>query len=322
MKMNGIFKIMVMLATFSLVSCSDEDDLKPSESLGIPEMFSPAADADARVKEMYNDYGLWVRMDFTDWHEVTNAYLYEDVNNRMGATMIDDTCRENAIIFSQTLLSNVSKEFAKAYFPLELFFVKTYNGSWWAADYAQLGRSRFVLCWPNQMEGALPVTKEANPDYYYQDSLISGLIWKNFGTMIAQRFDEPIKEFVLAGKAYDNGEAYDNIREQYQKDGDEEKYDKAIDELCKNGGFLSGAGSGKFTTDFGDWLSLLVMEAYDNIKKDYLDNSIARTAKYKVIVEFFKKYNWDIQAAGNKFRQKYNEYKATLPPPVEDDEEE
>ena len=185
MKMNGIFKIMVMLATFSLVSCSDEDDLKPSESLGIPEMFSPAADVDARVKEMYNDYGLWVRMDFTDWHEVTNAYLYEDVNNRMGATMIDDTCRENAIIFSQTLLSNVSKEFAKAYFPLELFFVKTYNGSWWAADYAQLGRSRFVLCWPNQMEGALPVTKEANPDYYYQDSLISGLIWKNFGTMIA-----------------------------------------------------------------------------------------------------------------------------------------
>lgn len=50
MKMNGIFKIMVMLATFSLVSCSDEDDLKPSESLGIPEMFSPAADADAAGK--------------------------------------------------------------------------------------------------------------------------------------------------------------------------------------------------------------------------------------------------------------------------------
>ena len=106
------------------------------------------------------------------------------------------------------------------------------------------------------------------------------------------------------------------------KEPKQEKYDKAIDELCKNGGFLSGAGSGKFTTDFGDWLSLLVMESYDNIKKDYLDNSIARTAKYKVIVEFFKKYNWDIQAAGNKFRQKYNEYKATLPPPVEDDEEE
>ena len=123
MKMNGIFKIMVMLATFSLVSCSDEDDLKPSESLGIPEMFSPAADADARVKEMYNDYGLWVRMDFTDWHEVTNAYLYEDVNNRMGATMIDDTCRENAIIFSQTLLSNVSKEFAKAIQKTDNYYV-------------------------------------------------------------------------------------------------------------------------------------------------------------------------------------------------------
>ena len=55
------------------------------------------------------------------------------------------------------------------------------------------------------------------------------------------------------------------------------------------------------------------------MKKNMIKQS---TAKYKVIVEFFKKYNWDIQAAGNKFRQKYNEYKATLPPPVEDDEEE
>ena len=72
-----------------------------------------------------------------------------------------------------------------------------------------------MLAEPNG--GSLPVTKEANPDYYYQDSLISGLIWKNFGTMIAQRFDEPIKEFVLAGKAYDNGEAYDNIRENIKK---------------------------------------------------------------------------------------------------------
>jgi len=320
MKMNSIFKIMVVLATFNLVSCSDEDDLKPSENLGIPEMFSPGADADPRVKKMYNDYGFWVRMDFTDWKEVTNAYLYEDVNNRWGATMIDDTCRENAIIFSETLLSNVSPEFAKAYFPLELFFVKTYSGSWWAADYQRLGRSRFVLCWPNQMEGALPVTKEANPDYYYQDSLITGLVWSNFGAMIAQRFDEPIKEFASAGKAYDKGEAIDNIEDQYDKDEDEEKYNKAVEELCKNGGFLSGRGSASFETDFGDWLSLLVMESYENIKKDYLDNSIARAAKYKVIVEFFKKYNWDIQAAGNKFRQKYNEYKATLPPPAEDEE--
>ena len=39
MKMNGIFKIMVMLATFSLVSCSDEDDLKPSESLEFRKCF-------------------------------------------------------------------------------------------------------------------------------------------------------------------------------------------------------------------------------------------------------------------------------------------
>lgn len=315
MKISNILGMGLFFSALAIGGCSDEADLKPSDDLGIPAMFSPSADADARVKEMFNDYGLWVRMDFKNSKEVTNAYLYEDVNNRYGATMIDDTCRESAIAYSQTLLSNVSKEFANAYFPLELFFVKTYNGSYWAQNYQQLGRSRFVLCWPNKMKGALPITKAANPDLYYQDSVITNVVWSSFGSMIAYRFDEPIKEFVLAGKAYDNGEAYDKIRSQYEKDNDEERYRKAVNELCINGGFLSGNGAGKFESDFADWIKLLVLESYDQIQKDYLDNSTARAAKYKIIVEFFKKYNWDIQAAGNKYRQKYNEYKATLPPP-------
>ena len=187
-------------------------------------------------------------------------------------------------------------------------------------EHSVIGGLGGAVCECLSEKAPVPVKRIGVNDVFGESGPATALLEK-YG-LDAEGIYKQIKEFVLAGKAYDNGEAYDNIREQYQKDGDEEKYDKAIDELCKNGGFLSGAGSGKFTTDFGDWLSLLVMESYDNIKKDYLDNSIARTAKYKVIVEFFKKYNWDIQAAGNKFRQKYNEYKATLPPPVEDDEEE
>lgn len=321
MKISNISGIWVVLMAFVMFGCDDENNPVPSEDLGIPELFAPAEDADPRVKQMYNDWGLWVRMDFTNPDEVTNAYLSEDVNNRYGATMIDDTCRESAIVYARTLLSNVSKEFAKAYFPLELFFVKTYNGSWWAADYQQIGRSRFVLCWPNEMEGALPVTKAGNPDHYYQDSVITHTVWKYFGGMIAARFDEPIQEFALAGKTYDKGEAFDKIKDEYYKDNDEEKYHAATQELCDVGGFLSGTGSSSFESDFADWILLLVTESYDNIKKEYLDTSSPRAAKYKILIDFFNSYNWDIQAAGNKFRQKYDEYKATLPP-VEEGEDE
>lgn len=319
MKLKDIFTIN-LLCLCLMCGCDNENNPVASEDLGIPAMFAPGEDADPRVKKMFEDYGLWVRMDFTDTKEVTNAILAEDVNNRYGATMIDNEYRESAIIYTQTFLGNVSKEFTKAFFPLELFFVKTYNGGWWAADYQRIGRSRFVLCWPNQMDGAIEITDPAN--LYYQDSVVTRCIWDNFGNMIASRFDEPLDEFARAGRAYDKGEAYDNIRKQFDKDKDEAKYDEAIRELCELGGFITAAGAASFESDFATWLRLLAMESYENIKKEYLDNSVARAAKYEILIRFFKGYNWDIQAAGNKFRQKYNEYKATLPPPVEDDDEE
>lgn len=65
--------------------------------------------------------------------------------------------------------------------------------------------------------------------------------------------------------------------------------------------------------DFSEWLRLLVMESYENIKKDYLDNSKPRALKYEILIKYFKEYGWDIQAAGNKYRTEFNKYKASLP---------
>lgn len=311
MKIRYVF--LVYVATlFVLCGCTKENDPVASDNLGIPELFAPDANADPVVKMLYNDYGLWVKMDFKDSKEVTNAILSEDVNNRYGATMIDDTCRQEALTYTKTLMSNISKRYAKAFFPLEFFYVKTYNGSYWKADYQRIGRSRLVICWPNEMVGALPVVDEEN--HYYQDSVLTYAIWQEVGGMISARMEEPIKEFVLVGKAYDKGEAYDNIREQYDKDGDEEKYGAAVKELCEIGGFISPSGAGSFEADFSGWLNLIVLESYDNIKKNYLDNSRIRAAKYDIIIEYFKGYDWDIQAAGDKYRQRFDEYKASLPP--------
>ena len=74
-----------------------------------------------------------------------------------------------------------------------------------------------------------------------------------------------------------------------------------------------GGSSRSFEGDFSEWLRLLVMESYENIKKDYLDNSKPRALKYEILIKYFKEYGWDIQAAGNKYRTEFNKYKASLP---------
>ena len=83
--------------------------------------------------------------------------------------------------------------------------------------------------------------------------------------------------------------------------------------MCRNGVYITGGSSRSFEGDFSEWLRLLVTESYDNIKKDYLDNSKSRALKYEVLIKYFKEYGWDIQAAGNKYREKFDEYKASLP---------
>ena len=231
------------------------------------------------------------------------------------------------------MLSNVSKEYANSFFPLEFFYVKQYGALYWIYPVKALGRSRLILMWPNTTDGAIPVTDPVN--HYYQDSVLTSEVWRKLGSMIVARMEEPLKEFVAGGKAYDDGEAYEKLGNEYDKDeeawkeenpdADDEdedevnsrpyviKYKNAVAELCRNGGYITGGSSRSFEGDFSEWLRLLVMESYENIKKDYLDNSKSRALKYEIITKYFKEYGWDIQAAGNKYRTEFDKYKASLP---------
>ena len=107
---------------------------------------------------------------------------------------------------------------------------------------------------------------------------------------------------------------------EYYADGDEEKWNTSMQELADGGGFITGYGSRDFRTDIGEWIQLLVTESYDNIKRTYLDNNSMRAQKYEILVTWLKEnFDWDIQACGNEFREKYDAYKATLPPPDPDE---
>ncbi|SMC58338.1 hypothetical protein [Pedobacter nyackensis] len=306
MKFRNVCVLALGLIT-TFAACKKEDNPVASDDLKISQMFGPDPNADPKVRSIYNDYGLWIRMDFNNPKEVSNGILYNDVNNRFGATKIEDNKRQEAITFTQSLLSNVSSKYTKAFFPLEFFYVKTYNGSWWAADMQMIGRSRLLLTWPNKMLNSLPVTDPAT--HYYKDSVLTRAIWSSLGTMASQRMEKPIDGFELAGKAYDGGLAADRINADYFKDYDAAKRDAANDELAKSGGFISGSGSRSFDSDFPQWITLMTTESYDNIKKKYLDNSPRRAKKYEVLIKFFNSYGWNIQATGNQYRQKLDLYK-------------
>lgn len=333
MKTGKIYMLLTALVLF-MSGCDDEDTPSMTDDLGIAEMFGPGDDADPRVKTMYNDYGVWVRTHFNDVGEVTNGILAEDAIVAMyGVENLEEEKIPEVLDYSEALLSNVPDKYTKSFFPLEFFYVKQYGGLWWIYPVKALGRSRLILMWPNTTEGTIPVKDSKN--HYYQDSVLAAEVWRTIGTMIVARMEEPLADFVAAGKAYDKGAAFDKLGTEYDKDeeawreenpdaddDDEEevnsrpyvvKYDKAVAELCRNGGYITGGSSRSFEADFSSWLRLLVTESYDNIKKDYLDNSKPRALKYEVLIKYFKSYGWDIQAAGNKYREKFDEYKASLP---------
>jgi hypothetical protein len=302
---------LTIIAAILAGGCNKESHPVASENLGIIEMFTPGADADQEVRQIFNDYGVWVRTHFASVQEITNAILEVDaIVRRYGVENLDSTRINEVYQYSSALLSNVSKEFTKTFFPLEIFYVKTYGASYWIYPLKLLGRSRLIISWPNDPTNTDPVADPAN--YYYQDSVLANGIWRLIASSVTARVEEPIAEFVAAGKAYDNGKAYDQILNAYYADYDVAKYEAAIEELTNTGGYLSGSGSRDFRTDFADWIRLLATESYENIKRDYLDNSKARANKYEVVVNFARRYQWDIQAAGNKFRQQYNAYKASL----------
>lgn len=300
--MKRILYILPLILLLSLAACTKESQPVASDEFGIAQQYAPPADADPRVKQMYQDYNVWVRMDFTDWKEVTYSLLERDQINRWGVGKIDPAYRESAIIWMQTLLPNVPQKYVRTFFPLEFFFVKTYGAGFWSSNIKRIGRSRLVICWPNQMPGAQPIVNAQT--HYYKDSVLTREVWGNLGAMITARMEEPIKAFVVAGKAYDNGQAFDKIMNEYYEDYDVAKKDVALSELARSGGYITGSGSRDFDADFTDWLKLLATESFANIKARYLDNSPARAQKYVVLIKYFNEYGWDIQSTGDHYREK------------------
>lgn len=333
---------------FAAPACSDHEKPTPSEDLGLAEMLSPSDDEDPRVLSAYNDYGVWVRMEITDPRGI---YITPLVTGDAGANWhdaleIEPAYVNSGLIYMQTLLGNTSKEFTNAFFPLEWWLVKSYGGSSWNYQFRVLGRSRYIMRWPNGTEGALPeITDPAN--HYYQDSVVTYNSWYYLAQSCAMHMEGGIKEFVSSGKAYDGGDGATALQKQYNSEvaaakllepetlddilpGEtlkeardrirtaavavaDAKYEVSLANFRAAGGFVTTAGASSFTNDFAGWTALLATESYANIKAQYLDNSLARKAKYDAIVTFFKSYNWDIQATGNKFRLEYDKYKATLP---------
>ncbi|MDR0766068.1 MAG: hypothetical protein LBF09_03910 [Odoribacteraceae bacterium] len=301
--MKHILPVIIIAAL--LAGCSKEESPVASENTGILDIFTPGADADPEVREIYNTHGIWVRTKFASITELTNGYLEVDALVRArGAESLDTTLKSEVYAYTSALLSNVPGTFTKAFFPLEIFYVKSYGALYWVYPLKHLGRSRLIISWPNSTAGTIPVTDPAN--HYYRDSVLTAGVWNIICQSITGRMEEPLAAFSAAGKAYDNGKVYDQILNAYYADGDIDKYEAAIEELTREGGFLTGAGSRDFRSDFAGWLRLLATDSYDNIRRDYLDNSPARAAKYAIVVDFALQYGWDIQAAGNTFQQRHN----------------
>lgn len=307
--MKKIFLIYLLGVVLLANACKKEDKITGSEEFGFEERFGPKEDELPVIQEMFKTYDLWLRLNFEDAKEVMNSILVLDEYNRFGATPIDETMKPSAIMFVDTLLHNVSTDYVRRVFPREFFFVKTYNGSYWEENIKALGRTRLIVCWPNKVRDAQPITVPET--HYYQDSVVTRMVWSNLSSMLVQRMEEEIPGFEAAGMPYDNGKIYDEITKNFPGNSDEEieirnaEYDK----MAAERGYVSASGSRTYDTDLSQWLSLLVLESFDNIKKNYLDNSSKRTEKYKVLTEYLKKeYNWDIQAAGNKYREKLDSF--------------
>ncbi len=310
-QINNIFYVAigVIIVTFIMSSCKKESSILPTDELGFEELFKPKQDANPIEKSLYADYNVWVRMDFNESREVYNSYLGQDVNNaRFPVYKVDEDKRESAYIYIQTLLSNVSKEYAQQLMPNEIFFVKNYGHPLWDTQFNAIARNRLAFVWPNETSGAQPVVDMEN--HYYIDSALTRATWGELSKMIGSRITEEIPNFEKIGKPYDGGVAFTKIRDQYFIDYDRDKRDREWQALADQGGYLDPYASFSFKDEYAAFFKLLLLESYENINKQYLQGNAMRRQKYDVFVKYFKdKYNWDIQASGNKYREKLDSFK-------------
>ncbi|MDR2284701.1 MAG: hypothetical protein LBE37_15915 [Sphingobacterium sp.] len=307
--MKKIFSICLLGTLLFANACKKDDKINGSEEFGFEERFSPKESELPEIKDMFKTYNVWLRLNFKNSKEVMNAILMQDQNNRFGATPIDEAMKPSAIMFMDTLLHNVSTEYVQKVFPREFFFVKTYNGSYWEENIKALGRTRLIVCWPNKVKDAQPITVPET--HYYQDSVVTRMVWSNLSGMLVQRMEEEIPEFEAAGLPYDNGKIMDEISKNFPGNSVEEIEirDAELAKMTAERGYVSAWGSRSYDNDLAQWLNLLVLESFDNIKKNYLDNSPKRAEKYRILTEYLKKeYNWDIQASGDKYREKLNSF--------------
>lgn len=308
MKTNIYIIFFVLFLSSTLFSCSKEETLTPTDDLGFEQLFSPKADARPIEKELFKEYNVWVRTEFKDFREVYNSYLGQDVNSvRFPIEKLDADKVESAYAYMETLLSNVSKEYAQALMPNEIFFVKNYGHPAWGYQFKAIARNRLAFVWPNETYGAQPVVDMYN--HYYIDSALTRAVWGELSKMIGSRITEEIPAFERIGKPYDGGAAFTKIRDQYFIDYDIDKRDKDWKELADQGGYLDHYSSFSFKDEYAAFFKLLLLESYENIDKQYLQGNAMRRQKYDVFVKYFKdKYNWDIQASGDKYREKLNSF--------------
>jgi hypothetical protein len=289
-----------------LTACDKEDTLVPTEDFGMEKKFAPSADAPDIVSSIYDEYGMWVRMDFEEASEVENAMLDKDLYNRGSVTKIEDEYKPSAYKYIETLLDHIPGEFAKKHLPLDLFVVETYGRQpWWGQDMYRFGRSRFLLTWPNQMRDALPVDLTDYDNHYYQDSVLTATVLSNLTSIMSLRI-EPVKEIETAGWAYGN-EKFAKINDTYSWNDPNRKI--AYAELEREGGFVSASGSKSFEVDLSQWMTAIMLLSSEQMKEKFLDNSPKRAAKYLEIVKYFNAVGWDIQAAGDNFSQMREEHK-------------
>jgi len=282
--------------------------LTATENLSFEPLFGPQPDASAEEKKLFEKYKIWVRMDFKDSREVYNSYLGQDVNNgRFPAQKVDASQRQSAYLYMDTLLSNISQTYSAQLMPNEVFFVKTYGHPAWGYQFYVVARNRLAFVWPNQTYGAQPVIDAKN--HYYIDSTLTKEVWNNLSKMIGDRITEEIQGFEKIGKPYDGGTTFNKIRDQYFIDRDLEKRNRDWQTLADQGGYLDPYASFSFKDEYAGFFKLLLLESYENINNKYLKGNIMRKQKYDLFVKYFKdKYNWDIQAAGNKYRQKLDSF--------------
>lgn len=308
-KVEYILLIGAALINMTIAGCKKESKISPSEEVGFEQQFKPKANANPIEKELYENYNVWVRTEFTESREVYNAYLGQDgINGRFPAVKVDEDKKQSAYVYMKTLLSNVSKDYAKQILPNEVFFIKTYGHPLWEYQFYVVARNRLAFVWPNKTTGSQPVVDPEN--HYYRDSVLTREVWNNLSKMIGDRITEEIPDFEKIGKPYDGGAAFIKIRDQYFIDYDIEKRDKAWQALADGGGYLDYYSSFSFKDEYAAFFKLVLLESYENINKQYLQGNDMRRQKYELFVKYFKdKYKWDIQATGNLYRQKLDQYK-------------